>query len=138
MRKKYPVFKTMEEPWEKKPSTWRRKKGEKGKRVKFLCFNCNRLVQRLELVIGTEFGFKKRTKPNAKKFSVFKTERPKIFGFETENQNRTLKIFGFKTENFRFLKPKKPKKNFWTLNIMWNSHIFTDFKRQCHIELIVT
>jgi hypothetical protein len=68
-------------------------------------------------MIGTEFGFrnrktdKNRTKPNAKKFSVLKTERQKIFGFETENQNRTIKIFGFKTENFRFLKPKKPKKN---------------------------
>ncbi len=89
------------------------------------------------VVIGTEFGFKNRKteqiKPNTKNFSVFKTERPKIFGSETENQNRinlTLKIFGFKTENFRFLKPKKPKNRiflFWTLTILSNSDIFTDF-----------
>jgi len=75
------------------------------------------------VVIGTEFGFKNRKteqiKPNTKNFSVFKTERPKIFGSETENQNRinlTLKIFGFKTENFRFLKPKKPNFSFLDSN----------------------
>jgi hypothetical protein len=35
---------------------------------------------------------KYNTKLHAKKFAVFKTARPKICGFETANQNRTLKI----------------------------------------------
>ncbi len=64
-------------------------------------------VHQLQLIVmGTACGFQNRKKTHAETFAVFKTARPKFCGFETANQNRTLKICGFKTANLRILKPQ--------------------------------
>ncbi len=87
------------------------------------------------IVIGTdstEFGFKNRKteqiKPNTKTFSVFNTERPKIFGSETENQNRinlTVKNFRFQNRKFSVFKTEETEKpNFSFLD----SNYFVKFR----------